>query len=155
MNSLSLNNLKKNCLCVLSRFSHVQLFVTLWTVALEAPLSIGFCRQEHSSGLSCPPPGGSSWHRDRTCASCGFCVAGSLFTPEPPGKPWSAFMYNLFKDFSPYPNQPGCSNKVSHLSSSSSRLHSLSSGGKVWSWTGLGSGEGSLCVLLPCRDYSK
>ena len=31
--------------------------MTLWTVALEAPLSIGFCRQEHWSGLSCPPPG--------------------------------------------------------------------------------------------------
>ena len=60
MNSLSLNNLKKkknNCLCLLSRFSHIQLLVTLWTVALEAPLSIGFCRQEHWSGLSCPPPG--------------------------------------------------------------------------------------------------
>ena len=44
------------CACVLSCFSHVQLFVTLWTVALQAPLSVGFSGQEHCSGLPCPPP---------------------------------------------------------------------------------------------------
>ena len=43
------------CACVLSCFSHVQLFVTLWTVALQAPLSMGFSRQEYWSGLLCPP----------------------------------------------------------------------------------------------------
>ena len=42
---------------MLSRFSRVQLFVTLWTVARQAPLSMGFSRQEYWSGLSCPPPG--------------------------------------------------------------------------------------------------
>ena len=30
---------------------------TLWTVALQAPLSMGFSRQEYWSALSCPPPG--------------------------------------------------------------------------------------------------
>ena len=44
-------------LCVLSHFSHVQLFVTPWTVAHQAPLSMGFSRQEYWSGLPCPPPG--------------------------------------------------------------------------------------------------
>ena len=34
-------------------FSHVRLFVTLWTVALQAPLSMGFSRQEYGSGLPC------------------------------------------------------------------------------------------------------
>ena len=43
--------------CVLSRFSHVQLFLTLWTVAHQASLSLGFSRQEYWSGLPCPPPG--------------------------------------------------------------------------------------------------
>ena len=43
--------------CVLSCFSHIQLFVTLWTVAHQAPLSMEFSRQEYLSGLSCPPPG--------------------------------------------------------------------------------------------------
>ena len=42
---------------MLSHFSHVQLFVTLWTVGHQAPLSMGFSRQEYRSGLPCPPPG--------------------------------------------------------------------------------------------------
>ena len=37
--------------------SHVQLFVTPWTVAHQASLSMGFSRQEDWSGLPCPPPG--------------------------------------------------------------------------------------------------
>ena len=40
-----------------SHCSHVQLFVTLWTVACQAPLSIGFSRQEYWSGLPYPPSG--------------------------------------------------------------------------------------------------
>ena len=42
---------------MLSLFSHVQLFVTPWTIACQAPLSMGFSGQEYWSGLSCPPPG--------------------------------------------------------------------------------------------------
>ena len=42
---------------MLSRFSHVWLFVILWTVALQAPLSMGFSRQEYWGGMPCPPPG--------------------------------------------------------------------------------------------------
>ena len=37
--------------------SHVRLFVTPWTVARQAPLSVGFFRQENWSGLSFPSPG--------------------------------------------------------------------------------------------------
>ena len=44
-------------MCVLSHFSHVRLFMTLWTIARQAPLSMGFSRQEYWSGLPCPPPG--------------------------------------------------------------------------------------------------
>ena len=36
---------------------HVRLFVTPWAVARQAPLSVGISRQEHWSGLPCPPPG--------------------------------------------------------------------------------------------------
>ena len=43
--------------CVLSLFGHVQLCVTLWTIAHQAPLSMGLSRQEYWSGLPCPPPG--------------------------------------------------------------------------------------------------
>jgi len=42
---------------MLSHLSHVQLFATLWTVAHQAPLFMGFFRQEYWSGLPCPPPG--------------------------------------------------------------------------------------------------
>ena len=45
------------CACMLNHFSHVQLFVTLWTVACQAPLSIGLARQEHWNRLLRPPPG--------------------------------------------------------------------------------------------------
>ena len=42
---------------VLSRFSHVRLFTTLWTVALQAPLYTVFFRQEYWSALPCLPSG--------------------------------------------------------------------------------------------------
>ena len=42
---------------VLSHISCAWLFANLWTVALQAPLSMGFSRQEYRSGLPCPPPG--------------------------------------------------------------------------------------------------
>ena len=45
------------CVCVLSRFSHVRLFVTPWPVAHQDPLSMGFSRQEYWSRFPCPPPG--------------------------------------------------------------------------------------------------
>ena len=54
----TLKNLdKKLMLLLLSHFSYVQLFVTMWTVAYQASLSMGFSRQEYWSGLPCPPPG--------------------------------------------------------------------------------------------------
>ena len=43
--------------CVLSNFSCVPLFVTLWTVAHKAPLSMEFLRQDYWTGLPGPPPG--------------------------------------------------------------------------------------------------
>ena len=43
--------------CVLSPFSRVQLFVTLWTIACQAPLSMGFSMQDYWSGLPFPTPG--------------------------------------------------------------------------------------------------
>ena len=42
---------------VLSRFSHVCLFATLWTIALQACLFMGFSRQEYWNQLLCPTPG--------------------------------------------------------------------------------------------------
>ena len=45
------------CMCVLSHFSCVQFCVTLWTIARQAPLSMGFPRQGYRSGLAFPSPG--------------------------------------------------------------------------------------------------
>ena len=59
--------------CMLSHFSWVGLFVTLWTAAHQASLSMGFSRQEYWSGLLCPPPGVSSQPRDQTSVSYVFC----------------------------------------------------------------------------------
>ena len=54
---LSLLSLRKSKMhvCMLSCFSHVWLFATLWTVAHQDPLSMAFSRQEYWSELSCPP----------------------------------------------------------------------------------------------------
>ena len=41
---------------MLSHFSHVQLSATPWTMASQAPLSMGFSRQEYWSGLPFPSP---------------------------------------------------------------------------------------------------
>ena len=43
--------------CMPSHFNHVWLFTTSWTVAQQAPLSMGFSRQEYGRGLPYPPPG--------------------------------------------------------------------------------------------------
>ena len=48
---------KKKHECVLHHFSCVQCFLTLWTVAFQAHLSMGFPRQVYWSGMLCPPPG--------------------------------------------------------------------------------------------------
>ena len=44
------------CACMLSLFIYDRRW-TLWTVAHQAPLSMGFSRQEYWNGLHCPPPG--------------------------------------------------------------------------------------------------
>ena len=73
--------------CMLSHFGCVQLFVILWTVARQAPLSMGFSRQEYWSGLPCRPPGDlpDAGIEPVPLASPALQV-DSLLT-EPPGKP--------------------------------------------------------------------
>ena len=54
--SLVFRSVGSMCACILSFFSHVRLFATLWTVACRVPLSMGFSKQEYWSGLSFPSP---------------------------------------------------------------------------------------------------
>ena len=53
MQKLELKEIKVN----VKSLSRVRLSATPWTVAHQAPLSVGFPRQGHWSGLPCPPPG--------------------------------------------------------------------------------------------------
>ena len=74
--------LSLHCACarVLSRFSCVRLLVTLWTVAFQASLSVGFSRQEHWSGLSCPPPGDLPNPGTEPASLMSPALAGRFFT---------------------------------------------------------------------------
>ena len=63
---------------------HVRLFVTLWTVARQVPLSVGFSRQEYWSRLPCPLPGDLS---DAEITPGSPALQADCLPPEPPGKP--------------------------------------------------------------------
>ena len=72
-------------------------FVTPWTVALQAPLSMGFSRQEYWSGLPFPSPGGLPRPGMEAVSPA---LAGGFFTTEPPGKPLKMEVREgLFRDF--------------------------------------------------------
>ena len=62
---------------MLNRCSRVRLFATPWTVACQAPLSMGFSRQEYWSGLPCPRPGDLP---DPGIESASPSLAGGFFT---------------------------------------------------------------------------
>ena len=66
--------------CMLSCFSHVWLFVTLWTVAPQALLSMGFSRQEYWSRLPFPPPGDLPNPRIKPASPGSPASAGRFFT---------------------------------------------------------------------------
>ena len=75
LNFLSVLDLEYTCDQLLSHV-HVRLFVTLWTVARQAPLSIGFPRQEYCSGLPFPSPGDLPYP--------GIKLESSVFPESPP-----------------------------------------------------------------------
>ena len=64
---------------VLSPFSCVRLFVPLWTIACQGPLSIGFYRQEYRSASPCPPSGHLS-DPGTEPVSQSLALAGRFFT---------------------------------------------------------------------------
>ena len=66
--------------------SCVQLFVTPWTEARQAPLSMEVSRQEYWSGLPFPPPGDIPDPRiEPMTPACISCIEGGFFTTEPLG----------------------------------------------------------------------
>ena len=68
--------------CLLSHFSHVRFFATPWTVARQGPLSLGFSRQEHCSGLPCPPPGDLPNPGIALSSKRGSCAGRQVFHHE-------------------------------------------------------------------------
>ena len=71
------------CCCCLVAKSCLTL-ATPWSVACQAPLSMGFLKQEHWSGWLFPPPGDAPNPEIEPTSST---LAGGFFTTEPPGKP--------------------------------------------------------------------
>ena len=65
---------------VQSHFSYVRVCETSWTVALQAPLSMGFFRQEEWSGLLCPPPGDLPDPGIKPTSLTAPALAGGFFT---------------------------------------------------------------------------
>ena len=73
--------------CVLSHHGCVQLFVTLWTVANQAPLSIGFFRQEYWSGCRALLQGilltqGLSWQLMSLALAGWFCTTSASWEAQ-------------------------------------------------------------------------
>ena len=65
-------------------------FATPWSVAHQAPLSMGFPRQEYWNGLPFPSPGNL---HDPRIESASPSLTGEFFTAEPPGKPINIYAY--------------------------------------------------------------
>ena len=84
---------------VLSYFSCVCLFVTPWTVASQAPLSMGFSRQEYWSGLACPPPGDLPNPQSVPMSLTSPALAGRFFSTN---TTWEAPWFLLWQHFPPH-----------------------------------------------------
>ena len=67
---------------MISHVSCVWFFATLWTVAHQAPLSLGFSRQEHWSGLPCLPPGDLPHPRMESASLTAPALASRFYIPS-------------------------------------------------------------------------
>ena len=63
-------------------------FLTPWTVACQAPLSMRFSRQEYWSGLPCPPPGDLPDPGIKADLPASHALQEDCLPTKTPGKPW-------------------------------------------------------------------
>ena len=84
------------CMHVLSRFSHLRLFATLGTVACQAPLSIGLCRQEYWMGVDMPSSGDLPHPGIEPTYLMSPSLAGRFFTTS---ATWEACTSTVFQYF--------------------------------------------------------
>ena len=80
---------------MLSHFSCVQFCVTLWTVACQAPPSMGLSSQEYWNGFLCPPPGDLPNLGIDPVSLMSPALAGKFFTTEPPDADAAGLQMNL------------------------------------------------------------
>ena len=78
-----------------SCISHVHLFVTPWTIAHQAPLSMGSSRQEYWSGLPCPLPGDLLHPRIEPKSHVAPALWADSLPLVPPGKPHGCLVTQL------------------------------------------------------------
>ena len=70
--------------CVLGHFNHVRLFEMPWTIARQAPLSMGFSRQEYGRGLPFASPGTLPDPGIAPVSLPSSSLAGGFFATAPP-----------------------------------------------------------------------
>ena len=68
------------CMCSVTQLCPILGIPKSWTVACQAPLSMGFPRQEYRSGLSCPPPGDLPDPGIKPMSHASSALAGGFFT---------------------------------------------------------------------------
>ena len=110
----SIHSPKSHSDIVPSCFSHAPLFATVLTLALQAPLSMGFFRQEYWSRLPCPPPGYLPNPGIQPTSLRSLALAGRFFTTS---ATWKAQLrYSSSKKFSLLPHLPTDSISFSSVS---------------------------------------
>ena len=85
----------QTCECVLSHFSCVWLFATPWTAGQQAPLSVGFSRQEYWSGLLFLPPGNLPNPGIEPSLFTSPALAGKFFTSSATWEPQNQIQTRL------------------------------------------------------------
>ena len=108
---------------MLIHFSHVWLFAILWAVAHQAPLSMGFSRQEYWSGLPCPPPGIFPTQVLNPCLLCLLHWQVDSLPLSPSGKPRTSCTMLHMSSESGYPS--GKSFSLSSLSDVTCRVFTM------------------------------
>ena len=110
-NSNFLRSMHAKHVCMLNRFSHVQLFAAVWILAHRAPLSIEFSSQEYCSELPCPPPGDLPHPGTEPTSSVSYIGSRVLYYMPHMGRSSlegeQSFFLFFFFFFTSYPFFPG------------------------------------------------
>ena len=91
-----------NCMLACCCFSHVWVFVTLWTVTHQASLFIGVSRQEYWNELPCFPPGDLPNPKDWTVSPVSLAFQADSLSTELPGKSYFWLAYSIFLWFTSF-----------------------------------------------------